>query len=284
MGGYRELCIKAGLEPNKRPQDHEPIELKPRKPKILILDIETAPLLVRCYGLWEQNINTGFIQKDWYMLSFAAKWFGENKFYYKDTRNTHENDFEVAQLAWDMMNEADVIVGHNVKRFDIKKLQTRFLKHGLPPIGKKQVHDTLTIAKKHFAITSNKLDYIAEFLGLTKKVKSKKYTQQEMWNGCCDGVKDCFVHNEKYNKGDIVTSEEVYIALSAWEQSINLSAISRESTCTNPTCDSVTFRKDGFDYTKVGAFQRYRCCKCGKIMVSRSNYLTKEDRTKIEFK
>ena len=36
------------------------------------------------------------------------------------------------------MSEADILIGHNIDKFDIKKLNTRFLFHGLEPIGKKQ--------------------------------------------------------------------------------------------------------------------------------------------------
>ena len=257
--------------------------MKGRQPKILILDIETAPLLVRCYGLWQQNISTGFIVKDWYMLSFACKWHDKKRIHYIDCRDTFENDYEIAKFAHKMISEADIIVGHNVKRFDIKKLNTRFLKHGLPPVGKRQTIDTLTIAKRYFAITSNKLDYIAKFLKVGSKVKSKKYSQAEMWDACCRGVKDAFIHNQKYNKGDIVVTEAVFNALKAWDESLNFQAYTLDDSC---ICGSGDFKKQGITYTKNGAFQRLQCLKpkCGKYFQSKVNLLSKDDKKKLKYK
>ena len=97
--GYVNLCKMAGLEPNLSSQQKPQHTIESSPPKILILDIETAPLLVRCYDLWNQNISTGFIVKDWYIISFAAKWAGEKKVYYWDTKDSHEDDREVCQNA-----------------------------------------------------------------------------------------------------------------------------------------------------------------------------------------
>jgi len=273
--GFNNLVRMAGLEVNRGLNGEQHKEVVFKKPKILILDIETAPMLVRSYGLWNQNISTGFIVKDWYMLSFAAKWAGDKKFYYKDTRDTHEDDSEVAKFAWNLMNQADVIVGHNSDRFDLKKLNTRFLKHGLKPLGKKRTVDTLKIAKKYFAVSSNKLDYIAKFLGIEGKRKSPKYSQQEMWNLCCEGVKDAFKENEKYNKQDIVVTENVFDVLKTWDESLNLQAFYGEFVC---TCGGTKFVKDGFNRTKNTVKQRYRCVDCGKSSVGRENLVDKEMR------
>lgn len=273
--GYTNLVKMAGLKPNLNSQQREPSQIEIKPPKILILDIETAPLLVRCYGLWQQNISTGFIVKDWYMLSFAAKWAGEKKVYYKDTRDTHENDYEVAKFAWDLMDQADIIVGHNSDRFDLKKLNTRFLKHNIKPLGKKKTIDTLKIAKRYFAMTSNKLDFIAKFLGVEGKRKSKKYSQQDMWNACCEGELDAFKENEKYNIQDIRVTEDVFDALKRWDESLNFQAYTQMAQC---ICGCKDFYKDGFSYTKTGAFQRYRCKDCDKTFTDKQNLIDKDVR------
>lgn len=283
-GGYNALVKAAGLEPNQRPQDKKPVELEPRTPKILIFDIETSPILAYVYGLWNQNVSTGFIEKDWYVFSVAAKFLDEKRVHYLDTRKEPENDKEVCEFIWKLLDKADVLVGHNSDRFDIKKLNTRFLYHGLPPIGRKKTVDTLKIAKKYFKITSNKLDYIAQFLGVEGKRKSKKFTNQKMWVECCKGNVEAFKENEKYNIQDIKVTEDVYRKLAVWDDSLHLEAITQKYQCKNPTCNSTEFRKDGFDYTKSGAFQRYRCNKCGKVNTSKHNSLSKEEKQNINFK
>ena len=47
------------------------------KPKILLFDIETAPLKASVWGMWEQNVLR--VESDWYMLCWAAKWLDQKK-------------------------------------------------------------------------------------------------------------------------------------------------------------------------------------------------------------
>lgn len=273
--GHSNICKMAGLEPNLNSQQKKAITLDCQPPKILILDIETAPLLVRCYGLWQQNISTGFIVKDWYIFSFAAKWYGEKDFFYLDTRDTHENDLEVCNMARNLIDQADILVGHNLDRFDIKKLNTRFLKHNLQPVAKKKTIDTLKIAKRYFAITSNKLDFIAKFLGIKGKRRSKKYTNEQMWNGCCDGVLDCFIENEKYNKQDIKVTEAVFDKLKTWDESLNFQTYYGHKIC---VCGNKEFHKSGFRHNKQSVHQVYACTNCGKTHTGKENLIDKDAR------
>jgi len=279
--GHSNLCRMAGLEPNTNSQQKPEQILESKPPKMLIFDIETAPIMAYTYGLWNQNISTGYILKDWYVLSFAAKWAGEKKVYYFDVRNNGEDDKEVCREAWKLLDQADILIGHNSDKFDIKKLNTRFLFHDMPPVGKKKTIDTLKIAKKYFKITSNKLDYIASFLGLEGKKVSKKFSQQEMWKECCKGNHEAFKENEKYNIQDIVVTENVFNKLKTWDESINIQAYTQRVAC---ICGNESFKKEGFSYTKTGAFQRYRCTKCKKVHTSKYNHIAKEDKRNMTFK
>ena len=153
----------------------------------------------------------------------------------------------------------------------------------MPPVGKKQTIDTLKIAKKYFKITSNKLDYIASFLGLKGKRSSKKFSQQEMWKECCKGNEEAFKENEKYNIQDIVVTENVFNKLKSWDEGINIQAYKQRVVC---ICGGESFRKDGFSYTKTGSFQRFRCNnrKCSKVHTSKYNSIEKENKKNMCFK
>jgi DNA polymerase III epsilon subunit-like protein len=84
-----------------------------------------------------------------------------------------------AARAWDdgqilaklnrLMLSADIIAGHNVDAYDMKRCNTRFLKHGLEPVTGKRTFDTLKIARQKFAFESNRLDYISQELGFRPK-------------------------------------------------------------------------------------------------------------------
>jgi DNA polymerase elongation subunit (family B) len=279
-GSYEDLCVKAGLQLHK-----EPLAVEARPPKILFIDIETAPIKAYAYGIWDQNISAQQIIKDWFMISWAARWLGEEEVMYADSRKRKDvsNDKAICKKIHKLLCEADIIVGHNVAKFDIKKLNTRFLKHGLTPIGKKQVIDTLKIARKYFKITSNKLEFIANFLGIEGKYKSKTYSGYKLWIACCEKNMEAYKENEIYNKQDIEVTEAVFHKLKAWDETLNFQSISQKIEC---ICGGTKFIKYGFAHTKVGAYQKHRCAnaECGKVVVSRYNSLTKGQRAGVTFK
>jgi hypothetical protein len=65
----------------------QPLEAAPCStgPRVLTLDIETAPLESYTWGIWDQNIGLNQIKSEWTILSFSAKWLGEKKVIYGDT-------------------------------------------------------------------------------------------------------------------------------------------------------------------------------------------------------
>src|SRR5271165_5802739 len=137
-------------------------------PKVLVLDIETAPLLGYVWSIWEQNVALNQINSDWHVLSWAAKWLGDSpdKMLYMDQRNAKniEDDTKILEEIWRLLDEADVVITQNGKSFDIKKLNARFAINGMqPPSSFKQI-DTKIIAMKHFGFTSNKLEYMTDKL------------------------------------------------------------------------------------------------------------------------
>ena len=88
------------------------------KPKVLLLDIETSPLVSFTWGLFDQNIGLNQIKDDWSVLSWAAKWYGEKKMMYQDVRHQKNKRDDKAMLAgiWHLLDEADIVVGQNSKR------------------------------------------------------------------------------------------------------------------------------------------------------------------------
>src|SRR5690606_26848571 len=68
---------------------------------------------------------------------------------------------------------------HNCDKYDMKFIASRALKHGIPMLAKYKTTDTLKLARKHFNLNSNKLDYIAQFLGIGAKLKHRG---MEMWD------------------------------------------------------------------------------------------------------
>jgi RNase_H superfamily len=251
-------------------------------PRILLLDIETAPIIAYTWGLWDQTVALNQIKQDWHVLSWAAKWLddGPNKVMYQDQRNEKDitNDKKILQGIWKLLDEADIVIGQNSKAFDIKKLNARFIMHGMQPPSSYRQIDTLSMAKKHFAFTSNKLEYMTDKLCVKyKKLQHGKFPGFSMWKACLAGNKDAWKEMEKYNKYDVLSLEELYNKLAAWDSTVNFAAYQDDlaHTC---SCGHKEFRNKGYAYTSSGKFHRYQCFKCGKESRGKENLLTKEKR------
>lgn len=260
---------------------------------ILVFDIETSPIITYVWGLFDQNIALNQIKSDWHVLSWSAKWYKNeaghvfgphNKVMYADQRNVKnvEDDKKLLEGIWKLLDEADIVLTQNGDRFDIKKLSARFALHGMQPPSSFRSIDMLKIAKKHFAFTSNKLEYMSDKLCVKyKKLKTKKFIGFELWKACMAGNKEAWKEMEKYNKHDVLSLEELYRKLQAWDSTVNFSVYNddEEVTC---NCGGTSFLKRGFVYTNNGKYQRLRCNSCGKETRSKVNELTPEKRKSLK--
>lgn len=251
--------------------------------KILVLDIETSPLEVRVWSLGDQHVGSDQITKDWHLMSFAAKWLGSKKVIYEDQRNVKNisNDKVLCKTLWRLLDEADVVIGQNSKRFDIKKINARFLYHNMkPPSTYKQI-DTLISSRKSFALTSHKLAYMS-------KTYNEKYTKQEhrefpgmsLWDACLDGNTRAWNIMKEYNIHDVLATEEFYRTIAPWDTSVNL-ALYHNNPADRCNCGSTKFQQNGFHYSPSGKYQRLRCAKCGAEGRRNKNLFTQEQRRGI---
>ena len=107
------------------------------------------------------------------MLSWSAKWLDSNETFsavLTPEEALHEDDTRIVKDLWILLDEADVVIAHNGKKFDVPKCNARFIVAGLaPPSFYKQI-DTLDIAKKQFGFSSNKLDALAGYFGFKTKL------------------------------------------------------------------------------------------------------------------
>lgn len=248
------------------------------KPKVLFFDIETAPILGYVWGLWENNVALNQIHKDWHLLSWSAKWQGESKVMYQDQRHAKriDDDKELLRGLWKLLDEADVIVTQNGKAFDQPKVNARFIAHGFKPPSHAKHIDTLQLAKKNFAFTSNKLEYLTDKLCTKyKKLKTTKFPGFELWRQCLAGNPKAWNEMQRYNKRDVLALEELYEKLSPWDTTNVLGQFQDIPAC---SCGSTKFQKRGYHVTVTGKFQKYQCQACGAWTRDRENLLSPEVR------
>lgn len=263
---------------------------KHKGPKILFMDIETAPMLAYVWALWDQNVGLNQIEKDWHILSWAAKWEHEKTVMYQDQSDKPviENDKEIMKGMWKLLDEADIVVTQNGIKFDHRKINARFLEHGFTPPSPFEVVDTYRIARKHFDLTSNKLEYMCDKFNVKyKKLTSKhrKYIGFDLWKACLKGVKKAWAEMKRYNKYDVLALEELFHTLIKWEPRINRSKYIDDITDGCFNCGSPV-KKDGHFYTSRGKYQRYRCKNksCGISMRDNDNKLSTTKRRSMYYK
>lgn len=150
------------------------LDIKPvTYPKILIFDIETSPLKAYVWNLWKQNVHLDHILNEWFMICWSAKWLYSNEILgdvLTPEEAIEENDKRVCQSLWNLINEADIVVAHNGNRFDIPRMNARFIINGLNPTKPYYSVDTCLVAKKQFGFSSNKLDALATYFGFKHKL------------------------------------------------------------------------------------------------------------------
>ena len=256
-----------------------------KEPKVLIYDIETAPILAHVWGLWDNNVSLNMIESDWHVLSWSAKWLGEKKIMYADQRKEKDisNDSRILKKIWKLLDKADIVITQNGVKFDNKKLNARFIKHGFKPPSSYKNIDLLKIARKHFGFTSNKLEYMTGLLCKKKKSEHKKFPGFDLWKKCLAGNQTAWKEMEKYNKRDVTSTEELYHKLIPWDQSINFN-LYRDTEETICTCGCRKFSRNGFAYTSTGKYQRFECKRCGAEVRGRKDKFSKAKKDSLKVK
>jgi DNA polymerase elongation subunit (family B) len=233
------------------------------KTNILLVDIENAPHKGLFWdGMFEQNILS--VEEYGYPLSFSFKWLGEKRVYayglcdFKGSRASREA--ALLKTLHSLFDKADIIIAHNGDAFDIKKSNAYFIRNGLTPPAPYKSVDTLKVARKYFKFNSNRLNDLADYLGLGHKIQTGGF---ELWKACMRGEKKAWDLMIKYNKQDVVLLEKVYFKLRPWMMTHpNINALSgKPESCAN--CGSGNLQKRGFAVVGKNKKQRYQCQDCG---------------------
>lgn len=243
-----------------------------QRPTITTLDIETSPIEAYVWGLFKQNVGLNQIKQDWSILSVAWKYLGAPEVYYQDVSHQDDlrDDRDLLVVLWHILDESDVVIGQNVRRFDAKKINARFIEAGLPPPSPYILIDTLEMAKEAAAFTSNKLDWLSQKLSEDKKDHHDEFPGMALWVECLKGNPRAWAVMREYNLGDIPSCEQVYLALRPYyKQHPNLAIFIDDEVTRCGRCLSPNLEYVGSTYTRVSEYKRYRC-ECGGF--SRSRY------------
>jgi uncharacterized protein YprB with RNaseH-like and TPR domain len=112
-----------------------------------------------------------------------------------------------------LMDEADLLVGWNSAAFDHKHINREFIENGMAPPSPTKDLDLMTVTKANFLFPSNKLDYVAQKLGVGAKVKHSGF---KLWLRCMEGDNKAWAEMKKYQLQDVNLLVDLYELLLPW--------------------------------------------------------------------
>lgn len=238
-----------------------------KKLKYCYWDLENSLMEGRFFRVRDENIPPHRITKHSHLLSIAWAFNDEEP---QSLRMTPEdvktgNDLALVVKMIEVINEADVIVTYNGKRFDWGVLATRALAYGLPPL-KKVAHIDLFQDTKTFRFPSRSMQAVSMYLGLDGKIAT---SGGYLWEKCADWWKreeceEALIKMEIYNRQDIEATRDLHYRLQGWGTSVNIGTIINELTDDNSLrcvhCGSANISKmDKMTITSTSSFSLYRC-------------------------
>ena len=258
--------------------------MKTNGPRVKTLDIETSPILAYVWSLWKVTIGLNQIVKEWSILSYCVKDLGKKKVRYEDTSKMADprDDSELLVKLHAELADCDIVIAQNGKKFDLKKINARFIEAGLPPVHPIKIVDTMLVAKDVAAFTSNKLEWLSKHLTDTPKYAHSEFPGMELWTECLKGNPKAWRVMKKYNCIDVPATEELYLKLRPYMIGHpNVAAYYNDENTRCPRCGSVNLRASGQAYTQTGEYTRYQCGDCGGFARSRYTQNSKAKRLSL---
>ena len=229
--------------------------------KRLYFDIETSP----CVGYfwrpgYKVNLSYENIIHDNKIICICYKWQHEDKVH-SLTWDSKQNDKKMLEKFIKVANKADELVGHNGDRFDLKWVKTRCLKHGIPAFPKYVTLDTLKAARGTFLFNSNRLDYIAQFLGVGQKTDTGGF---QLWKDVMSGDKDALAKMVHYCENDVVILQKVHEKMRTYiKGKTHAGVMDDKSKYSCPNCGHESPHLNQTRTTEMGTIKRVmRCPEC----------------------
>lgn len=221
----------------------------------LLYDLEITPILGWAYEKWDTNLIR--VEEEPYIMSVSWKWLSDKKvsnYCMKDD----VDDMHLTRKLRDLLDDADVVVAHNARKFDNRVASARMLMHGLDPPSPYKTVDTLTAARRYFRFPSNSLNDLCAMLGLGEKPKT---THASLWYDCISGDEKAWKKMVKYNNQDVVLLERLYLRLRPYITNHPNVSVSKEEGC--PRCSSLHTEWRGYATTNLSTYHRFVCLDCG---------------------
>lgn len=241
--------------------------------KRLFFDIETSPNI--CYSWrigYNLNLQPHDIIQERKIICISYKWENEDNIH-SLTWDKNQCDKQMLIDFVNVANTADEMIAHNGDRFDIKWIRTRCIFHRIPMLPSYKTLDTLKKAKSGFNFNSNKLDYIAQFLGVGAKVQHRGF---DMWKDVLKGSNEAMKEMVVYCEGDIIVLEDVFLTMQNYiKPNTHAGVLNNNLKYSCPCCGSENIQLIKNNVTAMGTIKRLiNCLDCDfSYEISNSSYM-----------
>ena len=227
--------------------------------KILLIDIESAPALAYIWDLKTRYVPLSQIDRDGYMLCFAAAWLGSDDVYFSSRWEHGEQN--MVEAAWELLDEADAIIHYNGNSFDIPRLNAEFFKYKMGPPSPSHQVDLYRCVAGNFRVLSKSMQHMLLLAGHEGKLEHKG---MELWTDVMAGKKPAERVMEQYNIQDVTELENLYQDLLPWiKNAPNQALYTKPGSKKMCRCGSTKLRFKGYKRTSVMSYRQYHCQNCG---------------------
>jgi len=229
--------------------------------RIVTLDIEYAPSVVHRWQLYgNDTTSVSQIVDAGHLLCAAWKRHGEAGVSFGQGTRYDATGVGLGCI-YRAVNDADVVVTYNGKKYDMPKLNSAFLEAGLGPPSPYQHVDLYQVIRKTFGEVKNSLEYVSQkYLGVGKT----PHEGHDLWVKCMAGDPDAWERMREYNMNDVIITEQLYDKLLPWipgHPNVLLYEDDRVGIAC-PRCASTSYQKRGFKVASTRVYQQYQCNGC----------------------
>lgn len=235
-------------------------------PRVLVFDIERVPMRTKQLEAWDmkslqyRRLSPNDIDSWGRTICLAYQWLGERKVHFiAEWQEGGRQGF--LENARDLLSEADLVVGHNSKGFDVPHLQGEFMLEKIEQPSPFKQFDTLLTARSKANFEANHLDTLTRRFGLSHK--TDKYSSKVAW-AAVEGDEKAQRRIQRYNEGDVRATTALYLYLRPLG-SVNLNVFfdDEADVVRCGACTKTKVQKRGVQVTGLGRYQRYHCQSCG---------------------
>lgn len=226
--------------------------------KILAIDIETMPALVWTYDLFRPFISHKQIVEPSRINCFSYQWYGQKKVgFVSEFHDTREG---MIDKLWELLDECDVVLGYNTRRFDYPWILGELMAEGKTKPSPVKHIDLYQVTKQNTRFLSRKLDYVSERLLGDKKIDVNTMTLAiECASDDPDVSAKAWAKMKRYSVKDTALMFPLFERVKSYVKMPHPISSDPDSC---HTCGSKNLQRRGKEKTLVSEYQRLWCNDC----------------------